>query len=144
MIKKIIEKLMESYLFPLKMKVKILETENERLKSKNKNVLNLLAGDISPHDHNQRKDYISKITIFYKDIFEKKLQEIIKYQYQELGNIDNSGNKDLIHKGTINALYLVDEWFQECVGEQAGYNSELSNLEESAEDIKKRLKNKLQ
>lgn len=146
MLKKIKKYLAEPFLSELKFKIRILEIENAALIAQSENrkkTLNLSAEDTSPIDIEKRKDYIAKVAIFYKDIFEKKINEMVTYQYAALGDIDNNKEKDLIHKGTINALNLIDEWFRECVVEQSGYLSEKSTQEESSEDVKQRLKNKL-
>lgn len=122
--------------------VRILKDSQPKVEDK-KLLLDIGMTDPSPMDTEQRKDYIAKVVIFYKDVFEKELIKLITTQYGALGVMENTRDRDLIHKGTINALNLIDDWFQDCIREHTANIRGESDHEETAEQIKQRLKNKI-
>ncbi|MFA6991919.1 MAG: hypothetical protein WC269_01400 [Candidatus Gracilibacteria bacterium] len=68
--------------------------------------------DVSPMDEEKRKEYVGRCVVFYKDIFQKQLHHLLYNSYLEIGVIGLSEEQTNFYRGTINALWKLDEFFQ--------------------------------
>jgi len=95
-----------------------------------------------PVAQQERKKYMADITLFYRTVFEKKLQHFIGEQLNELAQIGRTELGTNIIRSNINCFRLIDDWFKEKVSEHIGNITEIRNSLDENESLSKELKEK--
>lgn len=85
--------------------------------------------DRSPSDTLERKAYMTRVALFFQEIFNDRLKLMISEQQQELSNPTNPEKYDQFIKGTINALSLLLDWGDQCINEHLADNQNKNNGE---------------
>lgn len=122
-------------MFNEKLKIEIgqLREENERLKkelSVRRSVVDLFEESI-PKDQSDRKDYMSKIAVFYGTVFKSKLAHMIYQQKDTLSKLGLTKQEEDIFRSNINCLHLIDEWCEQRTNEYLG---DIRQMQEGVDD----------
>lgn len=81
------------------------------------------VGDPSPIDEKERKKYVGKISVFYRDIFKDKIKQMISNCYKEMEDSRNGRDYDYAMKGAIYSFRELDRWFIKLSGEHLENNN---------------------
>lgn len=74
-------------------------------------VIERALDDGSPVESDKRKSYVMQTAAFYEDIFEALLNHVLLSQYKALGVWNNTRERDLVIKGSIEAIKVIRDWF---------------------------------
>jgi len=104
-----------------------------------KPVVKVNIGDPTPVDGPARKAYIARVAAFHKEVMRDKILAMISDVHSELEKVDIGPVMDQILKGTINSLWLIYNWGEQCINEQiANQNEELTEEERELLNINKK------
>ncbi len=131
------EKILKNLGFITRKEALALKQENflyrEKLREQPKPVrpvVDLNTGDPTPDKVDARREYVARVAAFHKDVMEQKIKSMVSLVREELSKAENSPQTDLFLKGTINALWLMYDWGEECVNEMLSYQTDSLDVEE--------------
>lgn len=79
--------------------------------------------DGSPTGEDARKSYCAMLIGAFEGGLKSKIEYMIRLQQEEMSNPLSVREQDLFHKGTINALSLLLDWYGEIQSEFASYQN---------------------
>lgn len=97
--------------------------------------IDINIGDPSPVDYENRKLYVAAVAGLHKDILSPKLYQMISKNREEMDNMENVRDLDLVLKGVSYALWELDRWGNQMIGEQIE-NQKQEEIPEKVEEIK--------
>lgn len=113
----------------------------EKKEAERKSFEYMLNEDI-PIEQNERKSYMSDITMFYRKIFKKKIDHAVSLQKDALTIIGKTPEEYALFRATANAFFLLNEWFLEREREHLGNLQEKRQAVESGMDIASEISSK--
>lgn len=115
-----------------------LKQENKAMREApavKKPVVDVDIGDPAPSDQTARREYISRVAAFHKDVMKPKILAMVSEVRADLEKVDNTPKMDELLKGTCNALWLIYDWGEEAISEVVSYQAE--KLDDEERDILK-------
>lgn len=113
-----------------------LRSENIVLKDNQKvdEVKPIISYDIAdptPTDVAERKAYVVQVSVFFRNVLEKKLNQMIASALTLLSNTENDRELDVMIKGVIYSFKELQEWGKAMHNEEVAYAiPDGDNLEE--------------
>ena len=99
-------------------------------------------GDPAPggeKNQQERADYMARVSGFYKDILENKINQMISNSHNCLEDSSNTIEEDRLWKSVIYVCREFKVWGESCIGEHVGNRVEI----EEEKNLKKEIKNLL-
>jgi hypothetical protein len=107
-----------------------------------KEIISYNIADPTPSDDGERKAYVSQVSTFFRNILEKKLDQMIGTSLHLLSETDNDRELDIQIKGVIYSFKELKAWGQAMHNEEIAYaipkgdELEEKTLLEKLDDIK--------
>ena len=105
-----------------------LRSENIVLKNNQKeeveekrNIIEYDISDPTPSDAAERKAYVVQVSVFFRNILERKLNQMIASSMTLLAETDNDRELDVMIKGVIYSFNELKKWGQAMHNEELAY-----------------------
>jgi hypothetical protein len=88
-----------------------------------KKVIKRGLNDGSPTGEDARKNYCAMLIGAFEGGLKERIEYLVRLQLDELANPLSVRERDLLHKGAVNAFSLLLDWYVEIQSEFASYQN---------------------
>ena len=118
-----------------------LEKETLQTSTQEHQLVDVNIGDPSPSNPGSRKEYVAQVALF-AEIMKPKLLQLVSVLHSDLARVDNPPLFDTLQKGTINAMWLIYDWFEQMQSEHVSAQQENQSDNDSKTTLQKILEEK--
>ena len=102
----------------------------KKLEAREHPVVGLEALNDTPSAISDRKAYVARVAIFFKEVMDPQLKKMISLQHAELAKFGQPERNADFYRASINFAWLLIEWGEDCFREHMGYVEEARMEEE--------------